>query len=470
MLGKLSSSLRLAKAIRRDPCGVVLELMRTRGDVCEFGAGPARYLLVSHPKPAAEVLREKSDAFGKGIGLRDARAFLGDGLLTCEDEDWAPPRRCIQEALGVVAPEELAAVARGFTRDALARTRADTSPLRVSDPYAFMAQITAATMGHFLLGVDIRERFPQIHASFEQMCLHASSGMTNVLRLPAWMPTPRRARARLAAATLVTQLRECASDRVARVHATTMAASMSIGLARVRGLPGDVQSQVATLLFTGYETTACCLAWALLLIGASEATQSDLARADGNGHQVETRSQSRSLRLANLIREALRLYPPVWIIPRVARRQVTVGGIVVRPGTSVLVSPLTIHRNPRLWAEPEAFHPDRFSNGAGAADHGGAFVPFGIGQRACVAGNIAVAEAHAVLDEILGSYSVAAPPRDEWSCVALLTLRPQPQSPVVLAARESTHTVEPSRVKQVGGSKAVDTVAPPSHDPAGHPR
>jgi cytochrome P450 len=86
--------------------------------------------------------------------------------------------------------------------------------------------------------------------------------------------------------------------------------------------------------------------------------------------------------LTAIIDETLRLYPPLWFIGRVPAEETRFGDIVVPAGTRILCSPYVLHRRPAWWRDPDRFIPERFlqANSGGRA----AFLPFGLGPRACV--------------------------------------------------------------------------------------
>jgi cytochrome P450 len=82
--------------------------------------------------------------------------------------------------------------------------------------------------------------------------------------------------------------------------------------------------------------------------------------------------------------EALRLYPPVWVLTRRCVHAQRLGGYQAPAGTDVFMSPYVVQRDPRHWPEPDQFRPERFSAGAPSAAHRFAFIPFSAGPRHCV--------------------------------------------------------------------------------------
>jgi cytochrome P450 len=90
-----------------------------------------------------------------------------------------------------------------------------------------------------------------------------------------------------------------------------------------------------------------------------------------------------------VVLESLRLFPPVWVLPRTAIHADTVSGFAVPPGTEVLISPYLIHRRADFWADPESFSPERFLEERLQPQSSYAYLPFGAGPRACIGAHTA---------------------------------------------------------------------------------
>ena len=120
-------------------------------------------------------------------------------------------------------------------------------------------------------------------------------------------------------------------------------------------------------------------------------------------------------RLARVVKETLRLYPPAWVFDRSPLRDLAVGGYTIPKGANVLISPWVVHRDPAVWPDPDTFNPDRFP--VDEPPPRAAYFPFGDGPRSCVGNRFAEAEIALVLATIL--------PRVELSCVDPAGVRPE---------------------------------------------
>jgi cytochrome P450 len=126
-----------------------------------------------------------------------------------------------------------------------------------------------------------------------------------------------------------------------------------------------------------------------------------------------------------VLEESMRLYPPVPIISRDSVGPDTVGGIAIRPHTSVMISPWVLHRHRKLWDEPDYFEPERFAPGRRERIHRFAYIPFGAGPRVCIGMGFAMQEASIILAAILKHFRLELVPGHPVEPQARVTLRPK---------------------------------------------
>jgi cytochrome P450 len=126
-----------------------------------------------------------------------------------------------------------------------------------------------------------------------------------------------------------------------------------------------------------------------------------------------------------VITESMRLYPPAWVIGRQAIADCTIGGYRVPKGTVVLLSQWTMHRDPRYFAEPERFWPERWTDGFAKRLPKYAYFPFGGGPRVCIGSGFASMEAALALATIAQRVSLALVPGHPVELETFFTLRPK---------------------------------------------
>ena len=211
----------------------------------------------------------------------------------------------------------------------------------------------------------------------------------------------------------------------------------------------QVRDEVMTLLLAGHETTADALSWTFHLLAQHEDIQQRLHR------EIDEVLGSRPPRYADLpalsyarqvLQEAMRLYPPAWLIERQVIADDEVGGFRIPAGSMVAISPYTLHRNPALWPDSERFDPDRFRPEATAERSRFAYLPFGAGPRVCIGAGLAMLDAHVILVMVAQRFRLATDPAHVVDLEPLTTLRPRTGVRVRLSHwQPHIHDVVPDR-------------------------
>jgi cytochrome P450 len=135
--------------------------------------------------------------------------------------------------------------------------------------------------------------------------------------------------------------------------------------------------------------------------------------------------------VTRVLEEAMRLYPPAWIITRVAKEADEIDGYRVRPGTVITLSPYLTHRSPEVWPEPERFDPERFTPERSEGRPRFAYFPFAGGPRQCIGSEFALTEATLVLATVIRRYRLELVAGRKVVPQALITLRPRGGLPMV---------------------------------------
>ena len=194
----------------------------------------------------------------------------------------------------------------------------------------------------------------------------------------------------------------------------------------------------ATFYLAGHETTANALTWALFLLSEQPQLQdaaADEARAALAAGEEDPGLPARLPLLRRILDESLRLYPPAPRFDRQAMAADELAGHEVRPGDIVSIWPWLIQRHRRLWDDPDAFDPDRWSEARSLGRHRFQYLPFGGGPRVCVGMRMAVSEALTVLAHWLAGWRFAPLPGREVRPGGTVTLRPIGGLPLRLARR-----------------------------------
>jgi cytochrome P450 len=188
----------------------------------------------------------------------------------------------------------------------------------------------------------------------------------------------------------------------------------------------QVRDEMMSFFLAGHETTANVLSWALYLLSrhpeAGDRLRQELAGVL-NGRPPSAQDIPRLVYCTMVIKESLRLYPPVWIIPRIAIADVVVGDYQLKPGNVAVVCPYVTHRNPRYFPDPDRFSPDRFAPDQEALIPRFAFFPFGGGPHTCPGQSFAMMEAVLILASVAQRFRLDLVPGQQVVMDPKITLR-----------------------------------------------
>ncbi|KUN77905.1 cytochrome P450 [Streptomyces bungoensis] len=423
-----------------------LGMMRDAADLSDavrVSMGPKKLYIFNRPDYAKHVLADNAGNYHKGIGLVESRKVLGDGLLTSEGELWRAQRRNVQPAFkpGRIAAQAGAVAEESARLVELLRRRAGDTPVDVLHE---VTGLTLGVLGRTLMDTPLDAHGGIAHA-FEAVQDQAMFDMVTQGLVPTWVPFSTQRRFRRARRELTRIVDELVADRSARLtegDGADDAFARMILAARERENAALgrrlLQEELVTLLLAGHETTASTLGWTLLLLARHPHVR-DLVREEARGvlaggRLPDAEDLHKLTYTTQVVQEAMRLYPPVWILPRIAQGPDRVGGFDVPAKADVLVCPYTLHRHPDLWDDPERFDPGRFDSARVAHRHRYAYIPFGAGPRFCVGSNLGMMEAVFVTALVSRDLDLAVVPGHRAVAEPMMSLRMRGGLPMTIRA------------------------------------
>ena len=326
--------------------------------------------VASSPEYAQHVLRNNWENYRKGQAIKRVAILLGNGLMVSEGDFWKNQRRMIQPAFhrnAVVGLYEVMKVANLKLLEKWQNSARQGETVNVtSDTSLLVLEITLRAM--------FGEDYPRVAPSFN--ILHDEPARS--LRFAQAFADTRQ---------VVVELME------RRLRDKSEGADILGLLMNARGqggcsMPDDqIVKETMTIVVAGHETTASTLnmIWYLL----SQNPEADMRlSAELCGLTLSKFPEMEALpnfaytRL--VIDEALRLYPPGWLMTRRAIEDDYLGEYYVPAGTEVYISPYVIQRHPDLWVEPDSFHPERFKSTDVRERRSATMLPFSAGPRNCI--------------------------------------------------------------------------------------
>jgi cytochrome P450 len=403
---------------------VLPRFAREYGDVVGFRMGPMRVALVSHPDLIEEVLVTRAKLTKKGFNEQLIRPVVGNGIFLSEGDFWKRQRRMMSPPLhkariagyGQIMVQAAEKVASRFVDG------------EVRDLYEDVTEVGMAVAAKALFGVDVKEAAGFATALTDLMSA-VKARIESPLPLPDWLPTANTRRLKRSRGHLDTLIHQAIAER--RASQTEREDLLSLLLAARDEEDGkgmteqQLSDEAMTLLLAGFETTAINLAWTLHLLSLHPQIADEL-RAEISatlGDRPATAADVPNLKaVERVVQEAMRLYPPGWIVDRVTLEDMELGGFHISKGTDIWIAPWIVHRDPRFWSEPEKFLPERFKSPPTAKF---VYFPFGGGPRVCIGNAFAMMEVVLVITTFIRRFqleAVEAPPTPDPG----FTLRPIP--------------------------------------------
>jgi cytochrome P450 len=428
----------------QDPIGFFERLADTYGDVCAYPMLNREVWLVNDPLLIQEILVGRQELFQKAPALKRASLLFGDSLLVSEGSVHARQRKLVQPAFH---RQRIAGYAEVMANRAgtLARSWSDGETIEIN---AEMYRLTLGIVAETLFGSTVQEDAQRI-----ARCLDLLVSKFHLFLLPmanTWLRWPLPGTGDLRAALrnldaviyrLIADRRQAGEDRgdlLSMLLAAQDADGSSAPLTDI-----EVRDQAMTIFLAGHETTANAMTWACWLLARHPAIQERLAKEARDAGAVERTLALDDVPCLNYTRavmaEAMRLYPPVWILGREALCDLSLGGFAMPRNAIVVMSQWRVHRDSRWWPDPLRFAPERWLEPAGDRPKF-AYFPFGGGSRLCVGESFAWTEGVLILATILANWRFSLPnlTTDEPpACTAQITLRPRDGIRLILKRRSA---------------------------------
>ncbi len=468
-----------------------LALLRTAaglGPVSRMRFLHVTVLLVSSPEAVREVLVDQASAFEKAPATRLLlRPLARQGLFTSEGPLWRSQRRLMSPLFHATQLASYVPAMNEVTRRAIASLR-DGESLDLS---RLMTRITMGVVGATLFGTEtfaaadelgdaltttlkwvddnqasnfltlqlslagaLEQLRPRVPSALED----AERRLEAILKEPVLLPSARDPRLIAALGVLDTYIRRMIAERRAPAGAHESPdererADLLTRLLFARDLEPELRAQelgggmsdeqvrdeAMTLFVAGHETTANALSWAFYLLARNpEARARVQAEADAIGPEGVTSEALPKLEYTTrVIKEALRLYPPLIILGRRSLEPFTMMGERYPARALLFVNIYGLHHDPALWPDPDRFDPDRFLPEREALRHKAAWLPFGVGPRVCIGNSFALMEGPIVMATLMRSMTVDIPPGRDIEPDACATLRPKGGLPAVVRRRSA---------------------------------
>lgn len=413
---------------------------RKGGDIVPVRLGFKQAFLLNHPDYITQVLSDR-DLFPKFLitSRSDVYDFVGEGLFNSEWDYWFHQRRKIQPMFHYQLIAAYSKVTVTYT-ESLLKTWQDGE---TRDVYKDMISLTSKIVMKTILNIELSEEEAKniAHAAHESIHWIESQRRLFFLRreIREWFNIPQKIRYKQAIQAMDKSIYNIIYQRRKNAVVTNdlLSKLMEIRDEADGSCMSDkqIRDEVATLILAGHETTTNALSWTWMLLSQHLEVQAKLRTElqvvlDGRSPTVEDIPRLQYTEM--VIKEAMRLYPPVPILVRVASKDCKIGSYSVAAKSDILISQWTMHRHPRYFEEPDLFKPERWASNLEKQLPKGVYFPFGDGPHICIGKGFAMMEAVLLLATIAQKFQLRLVPNFSIVPQFSLTLRPKHGIKVVL--------------------------------------
>ncbi len=422
-------------AFLRDPYGFMTRTAREYGDIAywEDPGGPVYQL--NHPEYIEQVLVQNNENYVKGDNFQKVLGpITGEGILNSEGAVWRRNRHLLQPAFHPDRIRSYASMMTDFTEEALETWEDGETRLIHED----MMEVTLKIVARALFGVDIDGYVDAVGDALEEFMI-ASESLSHFV-LPPAVPTPSRrridrARERLDAVVyeLIDQRRKNPTDQdvISKLLEVTDDNGNRLSDEQIR-------DEVVTLLLAGHETTALSLTLTAYLLSQHPEVERKLVAEleDVLGGATPTMEDLSELTYTEqVVKESMRLYPPVPGIVREPVKPDIIGGYEIPAGATIRMHQWVVHRDPRWYDDPLAFRPERWDDDLESSIPKLAYFPFAAGPRRCIGDRFAMLEARLILATLYQQYHLELVPGTDLDLMATITARPKHEIPMTVHRR-----------------------------------
>src|SRR5277367_5238476 len=390
------------------------------------GRGVFNYV-INHPEDVKRVLLSNHRNYTKGEGMDRVKILLGNGIMTSEGDFWRRQRRMMQPSFHRRVIDQFSALiseVNGKLAVRWAEKAARREAINLSDD---ASELTLDIVLRSIFGSDLSRLEAQFGANpFEVVAKEQNRDLKFAFRF--------RSLTKLVA-ELINRRRQTGEEHFDFLE--MLMASRD----RDSGAPmsdKELIDEVLTLIVAGHETTASALTWTWYLISqhpdAAARLQGEADRAPDDSTLGLDAAESLTF-THQVLQEALRLYPPGWLITRRTLESDELGGFPIAARTDVFISPYMLHRHPAFWSEPEEFRPERFAGADAEERHRFSYIPFAVGPRHCIGENIAMFEMLVHVHAMSRRFRLTRAGNEPIELEAQINLRPRSSLMMMVEAR-----------------------------------
>ena len=416
--------------IQRDNIQTFIDAWRQYGDIVHF-RGPLKINLVVHPDGVQHVLRDNYRNYHRPAFVADKlKTIVGEGLVAAEGDRWACARRSSEPAFHPDLTSDAVRIFTETTAEMLERWEASAESGRPLDIKSEMMHLSLANLGKALFRANWHEWAPTVEPIVALALSRTHRRLTSPVD-PQRFPLPSTRAFRRGLATLDRIIFEVIAERRREGDGSDLVSVLLSVRDPKTGAPltdRQIRDELIGFFIAGHETVSSALSWTWYLLSRNPESRQRL------GDEVDETLDGRTPVADDLgkleyttrvLLEAMRLYPPIFVLMRSPIEDDLVGGHRLPAGSNVVICPYVTHRHPDFWSNPEGFDPDRFTPERAAGLHRMAYFPFSGGARKCIGNRFAMAQMPIVVAMVAQRFRVDLLPGETVVPEPAISLRPR---------------------------------------------
>ncbi len=435
----------IISGVEFDMLQFVTDMQPEFGDFHYAQFGWIGFYIITDPDLMHEILVERPEEFYKLKLIKYALGpFLGNGLLTNEGDSWKKQRKLAQPAFHYKRIESYGDIMVDYTRRMLANWR--TGEARQLDRE--MMKLTLNIVAKTLFDANVSGEADHVGDLLTRILEASNDRINSAVPLPDWLPTPKTRQMHKDIAELDVIIQRFIDERRQSSEDKGDLLSMLLQARDDDGSGMDdkqLHDELMTIFLAGHETTAMNLTWTWYLLMQHPEIMTRLKTEVDSvlGDRPATMADLPKLKYTDMVvKESMRLYPPAPSVGREPIHDVQLGGYTIPKGALLTLSIYGLHRNPKVFPNPEVFDPERFSpeNEKSIPRYG--YLPFGAGPRVCIGNSFALMEARLILATMVQQADLSLVPGQKIVPKQLVTVRPANGIEVKVKLRETDRIFE----------------------------
>jgi cytochrome P450 len=426
---------------RKSMVQALLDGWREYGDVVRF-RGPISLISIAHPDHVQYILRDNASNYRHAdFEVKKLQPTFRNGLVTSQGDFWARQRKMMQPTFHRDRVDSFASMMADTTAETLEQWQRLDGKDRVVDMRVEMQRLTLQILTNAVFSSDWADQAEKIINAVTLANEYTNKRLLSPVDPPEWAPLP--------AVKEFVAMRKMVDDLVYGLIADRRKSGSKDDILSLlmdarddegKGMSDlELHDELISLIFAGHETVSVCLTWTWYHLskdpGVAQKVRDEVEETIGE--RQPTLEDVRQMQyIWQVLQEALRMYPPIWVIPRTPLEPDQIDGYRLEPGEMLFISPYVVHRHTGFYDNPESFDPDRISRENTTNWHRYQYIPFGGGPRKCIGHEFAMLEMTIIIAMASQLFQLDLVPGHPVYPKQMVTLRPAHGMPMIVTPRD----------------------------------